>query len=321
MDVATLATVFEGRTFFFNWEVALQEGLQSITGSSAGIAIGSAMTMLGEEIVLILVLGFLYWCYDKNFGKFVGTNILCGLCWNPMLKNVVFRRRPYFDHEGIQIFKPIDSSADIYDIAAQGYSFPSGHSTNSAIVWGSLPMYKKGNKTLIVLAFVIPFLVGFSRVALGAHYVTDVLCGWVMGAVIVFLISYLQTHVKNENILHLCLVLVSLPGCFYCKTNDYFTGFGLMVGFFLAIPFEQKFVNFKATKSVPRIIFRILGGGALYFGLNTILKIPFSDELLESATMAQFLIRAVRYAIVGFLLMGVYPLLFDRIGAKKETAA
>lgn len=310
--------VFQGNTFFFDWEVAAQAWLNGlIEGNSVLVAIVSFLTMFGEELVLIAVLGFLYWCYDKKFGKFVGTNILVGLVATPMLKNVFFRRRPYFDHESIKILKPVDSSADIYDISAQGYSFPSGHSTNSAILYGSLPMYKKGNKVLLTLAFVIPFLVGLSRVMLGAHYITDVLCGWALGALIMFLMSYLQTHVKNEDLLHLIIALVCLPGFFYCKTTDYFSGYGMMIGYFLACPFERKLVKFQETRSVIRTILRVVGGGAIYFGLNTLLKLPFSSDFLNDASMASYIVRALRYCIIVFVLIGVYPLIFDRIGKPK----
>ena len=152
--------VFSGNTFFFDWEVAFQVWLQSLINSEFGIKIASFFTMFGEELVLIAVLGILYWWMDKDFGKFVGMNILVGLVATPMLKNVFFRRRPYFDHEAIKILKPVDASADIYDISAQGYSFPSGHSTNAAILYGSLPMYKKKKKILRVIAVIVPILVG-----------------------------------------------------------------------------------------------------------------------------------------------------------------
>lgn len=307
-----------GNTFYFEWEVALQQWLQGMIDSEIGIAIVSFITMFGEELVMIAVLGFLYWCYDKKFGKFVGMNILIGIVVNPMLKNIAFRRRPYFDHPGIKILKPVDASADIYNIAAQGYSFPSGHTTNSTLLYSSLAKYKSKNKVLLVIAFVVPFLVGLSRVLLGAHYVTDVLCGWVVGVLLMLLFSYLQTRVKNENRLHLIVALCCLPGVFYCQTTDFFTGYGMMLGYFLAAPFEKKFVNFKETTNMIESVLRVAGGGALYFALNKLLKLPFPEELLESATMPSFLIRMGRYAIIIFVLMGVYPMIFERIKKKDK---
>jgi len=272
--------------------------------------------MFGEELVMIAILGFLYWCYDKKFGQFVGLNILVGIVVNPMLKNLAFRRRPYFDHEGIKILKPVDASADIYNIAEQGYSFPSGHTTNSTLLYSSLANYKKNNKILWVIAVVVPFLVGLSRIMLGAHYVTDVLCGWVVGTLLMLLFSYLQRHVKNENRLHLIVALCCLPGVFYCQTTDFFSGYGMMLGYFFAVPFEKKFVNFKETRNVIESILRVAGGGALYFALNKLLKLPFPKELLESATMPSYLIRMTRYAIIIFVLIGIYPMIFNRF--KKE---
>ena len=300
----------EGLTFYFDWEVRLQEGLQSILGTP-GTYLSIGCTMLGEQIVLILLLGFLYWCYDKEFGKFVGINTIMGVILNPMLKNLVLRRRPYFDHSSIKILKPVDPSADIYDISAQGYSFPSGHSTNSVILYGSLAQYGR-KKVLMVIAVLFPFLVGVSRVALGAHYVTDVLCGWIMGGLILLGLTLLRAKVKEEKWFYLILILLSLPGVFYCKTEDYFTGLGLLMGFAAALLFEERYVNFRSTRSVPKCIARVLGGGVLYAALNTLLKLPFPKEFLESPTLPAFLVRTARYGVILFLLMGVYPLCFDR---------
>ena len=128
----------------------------------------------------------------------------------------------------------------------------------------------------------------------------------------------LQLRVKNENLLHLIVALCFLAGMFYCHTTDYFASYGMMIGYFLAAPFEKKFVNFEGTKSVVRSVLRVLGGGVIYIGLNNLLKMPFPKELLASATMASFLIRAVRYGIVIFVLIGVYPMIFNKIGKKKK---
>ena len=157
-----------------------------------------------------------------------------------------------FKEGGIRLETAIDSFQGYtfhfeWEVAAQewqGYSFPSGHSSNSAILYGSLPMYKKNNKALLVVGFVAPFLVGLSRVMLGAHYITDVLFGWAFGALVLFLVSYLQRRVKREWLLHLVIAIVCIPGFFYCQTSDYYISYGMMIGYFLANAFEKRFVNF-----------------------------------------------------------------------------
>ena len=67
----------------------------------------------------------------------------------------------------------------------------------------------------------------------------------------------------------------------------------------------------------------MLGGATLYFGLNALFKyiceLIFSEEFLASASFASFAIITVRYAIIMFLIIGVYPLAFDRIGTPKAT--
>ena len=69
------------------------------------------------------------------------------------------------------------------------------------------------------------------------------------------------------------------------------------------------------------MILRVLGGFAVYFGFNTLLKLPFSKEFLESEELAAFLVRACRYAIIMFVIIGVYPMifpLFEKIGKEKK---
>ena len=162
-----------GNTFYFQWEVFLMEWLQANI-SSTGISIISFFSMFGEELFLILVVGFVYWSYDKKLGRLIGMSAIMGLIWNTMIKNIALRRRPYFDHENINILRVVDPEADINNIAAQGFSFPSGHSTNVATVFGSLATNVR-KRWLTVAAIVIPLLTGFSRVVVGAHYPTDVL--------------------------------------------------------------------------------------------------------------------------------------------------
>lgn len=68
------------------------------------------------------------------------------------------------------------------------YSFPSGHAAGSAAIYGALAYLAVrrlgGARRVLVLvaAPVLVALIGFSRLYLGAHYLSDVLTGFALGA-------------------------------------------------------------------------------------------------------------------------------------------
>lgn len=297
-----------GSTFFYNWEVSLMVWLQAHMGT-AGVWAASIFSLLGEELVIVGILCFFYYCYDKDFGKYVARNVAVGCIINPMLKNLVLRRRPYMDHDEIKCLRPLDIDASIFDISKQGYSFPSGHSTNGVAVYSSFVRYRK-TRFFEVLAIVAPLLIGCSRVCLGMHYPTDVLVGWLLGVFTIFAVPYLQQKTPNLAVFYGILIVLTLPGFLYCKTTDYYSGVGLLVGMALADLFETKYVNFENTRSPLFCVLRMAGGLVIFVGLNTLLKLPFSKDFLESSTIAAFSVRSLRYAIIIFIDLGLYPMLF-----------
>ncbi|MEV6350661.1 phosphatase PAP2 family protein [Actinoplanes sp. NPDC051851] len=79
---------------------------------------------------------------------------------------------------------------------APGNSFPSGHALGSMIVYGMLalvliPMVKRaGRPWFLGLAGLIVALIGFSRIALGVHFLSDVLAGWLLGLAWISVTAY-----------------------------------------------------------------------------------------------------------------------------------
>ena len=303
-----------GRTFYFAWEVGLMSWLQAAL-SSPVINIISFLSFFGEEMLFILIIGAFYWGIDKQMGKRLGLYVLAGETWNSMIKNISCRRRPYMDHDSIEIKRVVTPGADPMDIAAQGYSFPSGHSTGAVTMYGGLARELK-KKWMTVIAVVLPLLVGFSRVVVGAHYPTDVLIGWLLGLATVLVVSFLFSRIRNELVIYGILLAVSIPGVFYCHSEDYFTSLGMMIGLMAGSLLDTHVGKFENTRSVVFIVLRVIGGLLIYLGLNSLLKLPFSKAFLSGGTTAAMLVRTGRYAVIVFLLFGVYPMLFAPVERK-----
>lgn len=74
-------------------------------------------------------------------------------------------------------------------VAVSTASFPSGHATNSAVVYLTLAAIiarEHGHRPLriyvIVAGIFLTVLVGSTRLILGVHWPSDVLAGWILGA-------------------------------------------------------------------------------------------------------------------------------------------
>lgn len=97
----------------------------------------------------------------------IWLSVFGGMLLNRLLKYVFHRPRPQFDD-------PI--------LALTSYSFPSGHTMTATVLYGVLAAYlinkteNFGERMLVILAAsILIALVGFSRIYLGAHYLSDVL--------------------------------------------------------------------------------------------------------------------------------------------------
>jgi membrane-associated phospholipid phosphatase len=99
--------------------------------------------------------------------------VLGGEVLNLLLKDLFARPRPSFEHPLV-----VDTS----------FSFPSGQAMESVVVYGMLAYFvvlasRAWGKRVVSVggAALIVLLIGFSRVYLGAHYVSDVVDGFAAG--------------------------------------------------------------------------------------------------------------------------------------------
>ena len=300
------------------WEVGLIEWTQKSLGS-LNDAIGKVLSFIGGEIGMMLALLIILFCWKKEVGKRLALIITAVNTWLPMIKAVVMRPRPYMDYpDRVKGVADVGNKAPLDDIAAHGYSFPSIHSASTMALFIPLAAEVK-KKWMWIAAAVITFLVGISRAVAGMHYPTDIMAGWVLGLAGAGICLLLEKKVKNEWIRHLILLVSALPGLFFVRTEDYFTSLGLLIGLIAAIHYEERFVNYRDTRNILAMILRVAGAFAIYYVMNTLLKLPFSKDYLSGGTLGAFLIRAARYGMIIFTIFGIYPKafpLFEKIGVK-----
>ena len=300
------------------WEVGLIEWTQKSLGS-LNDAIGKVLSFIGGEIGMMLALLIILFCWKKEVGKRLALIITAVNTWLPMIKAVVMRPRPYMDYpDRVKGVADVGNKAPLDDVAAHGYSFPSIHSASTMALFIPLAAEVK-KKWMWIAAVVITFLVGISRAVAGMHYPTDIMAGWVLGLAGAGICLLLEKKVKNEWIRHLILLVSALPGLFFVRTEDYFTSLGLLIGLIAAIHYEERFVNYRDTRNILAMILRVAGAFAIYYVMNTLLKLPFSKDYLSGGTLGAFLIRAARYGVIIFTIFGIYPKafpLFEKIGVK-----
>lgn len=72
---------------------------------------------------------------------------------------------------------------ELHAVSASKYGFPSGHTMAATILWGGIALWAPVGRarTRFVVAGAIVAVVGVSRLALGVHYLVDVVAGVVVG--------------------------------------------------------------------------------------------------------------------------------------------
>jgi len=135
-----------------------------------------AMTFLGEETFFFALVPIFYWLIDARLGFRIGLTLIISIAINGFFKLAFHMPRPYWYDTRVQA---LDTETS--------FGLPSGHSQNSAAIWGSLG-FQMNNRTGWLIVALLVFLVGISRMYLGVHFVSDVLSGWLLGFLLVWVI-------------------------------------------------------------------------------------------------------------------------------------
>lgn len=156
--------------------------------SLSTIMIMKLITTLGSTLVIVSgICSIAILFKDKKYFKVFLASNLIGVIFNNLLKLLFRRPRP---------------TTTMVLTAESSYSFPSGHSMMSIIFYGLIIYYvvKSVNKktlrnALVLLLSLIILSVGVSRIYLGVHYATDVVGGFLIGAIyLIFFIKLMNKH-------------------------------------------------------------------------------------------------------------------------------
>lgn len=133
---------------------------------------------LGVELFYFALVPVLFWGFSRRGAVHLMVLLIASAYVNTLLKWAFSRPRPYWT-QGI-------TGMD----AEHSFGIPSGHSQNAVVVWFFLAalLSQHGRRGLYYsIAACIVILISFSRLYLGVHFLQDVLCGWLVGALILLL--------------------------------------------------------------------------------------------------------------------------------------
>ena len=289
-------------------QVSFSQWFQELFSSFQGFfdVFWSVITFCGEEIFFILVCAFVYWILDKHLAKIMATATLTSLVLNGVLKEICKIERPIAD-ENVR-FVEVDNIFVSTTKLIGTYSFPSGHAMISSSIFFSIASFYK-NKKIWIEAIILSLLVCLSRIYLGVHWLFDVTVGASLGFIIVYGVLKLYERLKNKEIfIYIGLIVGALILVFLAKSSDDYKGIGAIIGLASGLIFEEKLVGFDPKEGkVWKKVLRYIIGVALIFALKEGLKFVFN-------LIGDYEVRnVIRYFIIVFFGVGIYPLIFKKI--------
>jgi membrane-associated phospholipid phosphatase len=292
-------------------------------------------SFLGTEDFFLLVLPLLYWCVDSMLGIRVTVILMLSTSLNCFFKLAFHGVRPYW------------YSLSVKGLAVEtSFGVPSNHAQSATVVWGLLAAFLKKKGGWLAAGLLI-FLIGFSRLYLGVHFPHDVILGWLIGGLILWLAlrfwdpvsAWANKQSTGRKILiaflaSLVIFLLPLIPIIWLKAAnwqppqswaDYATQalsmqgaatsagtfFGLLVGLVWIAHqggFQTKGVWWEL---VLRYLLGIAGALIIRYGLKFIFP--------EGETILALSLRYLRYTLIGFWVAGGAPWTFIRLKLAKRT--
>ncbi|KAF0110961.1 MAG: PAP2 superfamily protein [Chloroflexi bacterium] len=298
-----------------------------------------AFTYLGNEEFYILIMPAIYWCVSSIIGVRTGIMLVISGGLNTCLKFLFHSPRPFW----------IDTRVKAI-ISETSFGLPSGHAQNAASIWGTLAASTKKKWVTILLLIVILFI-GLSRIYLGVHFTRDVLAGWLVGGLIVWIYFLLEKRVAKWlapkklgiQILYVLLFsasiillgLLSKAASANWVMPSLWSETALQTGGEIPDPF-----NIEGLVTLAGVAFGFLSGFAWWVKKYGVLIIEgsFSKRFLryfvgivgviifylglkmifpEDPLLLGIILRFTRYGMIGLWVSALAPALFVKLGINK----
>jgi membrane-associated phospholipid phosphatase len=291
------------------------------------VALMKGITFLGSVEFYLLVMPAIYWCLDTVLGIRMGIILLISGGVNNLLKFCFRAPRPFWVSSQVQAL-----------VEETSFGFPSGHSQNSAAIWGLLASSAKRTWLKISAAALI-LLIGLSRIVLGVHFTHDVLGGWLAGLVLLALFLVLEKPVtgwfNRSSPAVKVLVLLAATSLFLIPAGliihpfnppvvpsswienagglidpynfeSTLTAAGSFLGLGLGVILLQPIGRFSTHDPLWKLVLRFLVGLAgvllLYAGLGSVFP--------GGISMLAFVLRLLRYFLIGLWISYGAPRVF-----------
>ncbi len=297
-------------------------------------------SFFGTENFFLLLLPALYWCMEAGIGLRVGIILLLSTSVNDALKMAFHGPRPYW------------YSTDVISYASEtSFGVPSGHAQIAVGVWGMLAAsLRKWWGWLIAILIIL--LIGISRLYLGVHFPHDVILGWLIGALLLWVVlrfwepvtAWLKKMSLGQQILasflgSLVLILFPLIPFLWLKITNWqppqawsqyatetislsggITTGGTLFGLLAGLAWFNRQGGFSTDgpiwKHILRFVLGAVGILVFYIGLDVVFGLiaPDAEALLP------YLLRFIRYTLVGAWVSAGAPWIFVKLKLAKKAA-
>ncbi|MBQ8887334.1 MAG: phosphatase PAP2 family protein [Candidatus Gastranaerophilales bacterium] len=177
-----------------NYELKINLFIQNIL-SNVPLSVPTFITDFGhgvpmDYLVLAIIILFLFFKNYKSLIVFFAALQLSEWIYSS-IKIVIERPRPPVEYRLIEI---------------GNYSFPSGHSTSSMVLYGLLIYftwkYIKNQRAKITMTAILAILIvtiGFTRLWLCVHFLTDVIGGFSLGICIISILAVIDRQLTEKT--------------------------------------------------------------------------------------------------------------------------